>query len=235
LVNVSKGQEVLLEHATQGARACLMPGALGRLGDVDVARDAPLGAVWRPAGGTGTRQHSLPVAAQCGHRHDVDAHRDPAPLAGQYQRLGVGRQARHGDGRVWLLVRRHVHTHSPVGALRQPEAPAGGLGCQCRAVAAVGGVPDRQDQIDHVTGDLAVLASGHVDFEQVEVAGKPAGADTEVEAAASHLVELRNPGARTTGLWLGRQATPVPSRIWRVWMRAAARSDPGPGCSPSSW
>src|SRR5207249_11480404 len=40
--------------------------------------------------------------------------------------------------------------------------------------------------------DAALLAALRIDAEQLEVTGEPARADTPVEAAARHLVELRD-------------------------------------------
>ena len=50
--------------------------------------------------------------------------------------------------------------------------------------------PDAQDRVDRF--HERALARGRIDVEQLEVGGEPAGADAEQEAAAAHVIELRD-------------------------------------------
>src|SRR5205814_1292729 len=118
-------EQVLLEGASHGAFAHLAAGLLGRLGYVDIASDAPLRTIGHLAGPLGALLDGLPVADEHRVRHEIDAHRDPTPLAGQAERFRAFADAGHGDRRVRALERLHVELDARVRiSLRDAESEA---------------------------------------------------------------------------------------------------------------
>ena len=130
--------------------------------------------------------HRLPVGLEQARRHHVDAHRNPAALAGQQQRVRLGRDARHGDRRVRLLVGLQVHSQPNVRVrLRHHVAPMAVL-----AQARLGVVPEPQHLVQSVARHAAVLAGLGLELEHLEVARESARSHSPHEAAFGHVIEL---------------------------------------------
>src|SRR4051794_5262065 len=134
------------------------------------ATHAPLVAVRRTARACGALHDAAPMRSEHARRHEVDAHRNPAPLAGQPERLGLLGDARHGDRRMWLLKRLEVDVLADARVvLRYLVAPA-----MLRVSAGPWIVPDIQHRVDRVDGDLALNAGARIDADDLEVAWKAA-------------------------------------------------------------
>ena len=157
-----------------------------RVGDEHVARDAPRRAIGDAPALPGPRLDRAPVRLEDAGRHEVDAHRDVAALAGQDQRVRLLGDARHRDRRMGPLEGPEVEPERDVLLrLGNAEPPARRLVDPGLRI-----VPEIEDEVQHRARDRPMLAGLRVELEELEITWKSSRADAPEEPALGHLVQL---------------------------------------------
>ena len=103
-----EGLEILVEVACEDAFKHVLARLFGGFSDIDLASDAPCGTVSRATGTLCALAYAVPVGRKLMHGNQVDAHRNPAALSREIERLRLGRHTGDPNGRVRQLVRLHV-------------------------------------------------------------------------------------------------------------------------------
>ena len=133
-------------------------------------------------------------------RIEVEAHRDEAALARQFQRVRTLAQARDADRRMRRLLRFEMRFQEIKHRLRLRHRPEFAL---VRPWSLFG--PHFQDDLQRLARHLAVLAAHPIDIEHCPVARQAGRRDTEVQPAAGEVIEHSNAVRKFSRMMIGQQ------------------------------